>query len=102
MRTTTLANAAILAGVAAAQMLLPLISRAPPASALSHQEPGEDLSFRPAAGLLRYETTVSFGWPPQKVSLYVSQETHLSWVPDVEACEDTDCPGGSCESDLFR
>ena len=102
MKITTLANAAILAGIAAAQLRLPLFSQAPPASAFHRGEPDDDRSVRMADGLLRYLVNVTVGMPEREISLFITHDDHMAWLPDAAMCEDDVCPGGSCESDLCR
>lgn len=97
MRTTAFANAAILMGVAAAQLRLPVSRQPAHASPLHRRTPTADLT----GDSLRYSVNVSVGTPSQELSLFLSFDSEKTWVPHPTSCgEFDDCPGGSCELGL--
>ncbi|KAL2112933.1 hypothetical protein VUR80DRAFT_6055 [Thermomyces stellatus] len=81
---------ALFAGLAAAQLRLPLVRKPLHGSTLSHREVNTNLT----ADLLRYSVNVTVGTPPQELSLYLSLDSPQSWVPDGEECSSS-CAGGS-------
>ena len=91
MKTAVFANAVILAGVAAAQLRLPLVHRPLRESSLGRREVNAQIT----ADLLRYSVNVTVGTPPQELSLDLSLDSQESWVPDGDEC-DGGCEGGSC------
>lgn len=90
MKTAVFAHA-LFAGLAAAQLRLPLVRKPLHGSTLAHREVNTDLT----ADLLRYSVNVTVGTPPQELSLYLSLDSPQSWVPDGEECSSS-CAGGSC------
>lgn len=98
MKTSVFANAAILAGVAAAQLRLPLVHSRSRGSALARRDADAEVS----ANGLRYSVNVTVGTPPQEFSIDLSLASDVSWVPDALDCDGA-CDGGSCTSfDVVR
>ena len=101
MRTSVLANAAILAGVAAAQLRLPVFHQPQHASSLRRRAPNAGFT----GADLKYAVNVTVGTPPQELSLFVSLDSSETWLPAADACEEWDylagCTGGSCKPFFF-